>query len=152
MKTSRAAERGFTLIEIVLVVALIALIAGVGLQLPHLFSQSYARDADVFRLVTLFYRAETLAATGRDNAEWGVKIEGGRGVLFRGTSYDERDATADEFIDLESRSVVGSVSEIVFKRGSGVPSEPATISLQFGNQNASIAVRAYGVIEYTYAQ
>jgi len=144
-------SRGFTMIEILLVIALISVVSGLGLRLPYLFAPEQMHEADMFAVVTAMYRAQTLAAAGRDDNDWGVRVSADDVTVFRGESYDERDETVDELLTLESDIVLTGAEEVLFRKGSGTPAEAATVSLRFGTQEGFVTVSEYGVIDYRYA-
>lgn len=141
-------NRGFTLIEIVLVVALIAIISGVGLRLPHLFAPQQMYEADMFAIVTSLYRAQTLAASGRSDDAWGVSVTADDVTVFRGESYDDRDESSDERVIFESDAVPTGATEVVFGKRTGVPDAAATVSMQFDAGEAHVVINEYGVFDY----
>jgi prepilin-type N-terminal cleavage/methylation domain-containing protein len=149
---TRTSQRGFTLIEILLVVLLVAILAGTGLRLPYLLAPNRAHDTDVFAVVTALYRSQTLAASGRGDSAWGVHIASASTTVFRGDSYDTRDERYDEATPLESSLALTGPSDIVFSRGTAWPDAAATLSLQFGVRTASVSINPYGVIDFRYVQ
>jgi prepilin-type N-terminal cleavage/methylation domain-containing protein len=141
-------HRGFTLIEVVLVVALIALISGIGLQLPQWFASNQQYDSDTFALVTALYRARTLAMTMRSDSPWGVAVTDGNLTVFSGESYAERDEESDAVVAFTARASVSGASEVVFGKGTGAPAAAATVSLDFGDLQSDVTINAYGIIDY----
>lgn len=113
-------SRGFTLIEILLSVALVALMFGMSSVMYQ--NVQYQNDLDIAVQSSreLLLEASRYAAASYDDSLWGVHFVTGTAVLFKGTSFDARDASFDETLDLFSVSVSGN-NEYVFNKKTGYP-------------------------------
>lgn len=148
---TRTHASGFTLIEIVLVIALIALVTGVGLRLPYVFDPLRNADNDAFAVRSALYRAESSAVSGRGGAPWGVLVASGQVTVFQGPSFADRVPDADITTALDASPRLVDATEIVFAPLTGAPATAATISLGFGTETVHLSVNAHGVITTTHA-
>ena len=147
----RAGEHGFTLIEVLLSVGLIAALAGLSLPIYASFANRNDLDVDTQSLAGMLRRAETYAQTMNGDSNWGVKVQSGSAVLFKGTSYATRDATSDETDAIPTNITIGgSVSEVVFDKFTAAPSTTGTITLTHTATNdvRTITLNAKGMVDY----
>src|ERR1051326_7784778 len=93
-------DAGFTLIEILLVLALIVLVVGVTLPLAWGFLQSSDLDISTLTAVQSLRRAQQLAAEGAADSSWGVELEQQTVTVFSGSSFASRDSNLDEQFNL----------------------------------------------------
>lgn len=145
--------RGFTLIELILVIAIIAIVGAFSLP----FAQSFQTTADLQTYADdmrqSFRRAQQLANSGVRSDDWGMYIDtvGNSMTLFKGSSYAGRDTDFDLITEFpESFSLTNNFSdEIVFTQFSGLPSQSgtATITDFLTSTNIGITVRGNGIIE-----
>lgn len=121
--------KGFTLIELLLSAALIALLAG--LSAPVYQSFRTRNDLDIAQNTAgqTLRRAQILSQAVDGDSSWGVKIQNGSIVLFKGENYAARDASFDEIFNVPSVIVPSGLTEIVFAKFSGLPQPAGTASL-----------------------
>lgn len=139
--------KGFTLIEVVLMVAIIIAIAAVALPSParYVFSRQMAVVAD--EIAGSLRKAQAYGMAGRDGASWGVAVRDGRIVLFQGASYDARDASHDESYAIPARVDVSGFDEVIFSGPSGQPSVTPDVRISWKEEVRTYAVNAEGVLE-----
>ncbi len=114
---------GFTLIEIIIVVSLIALFVflvtpfGLDFYREQVLEESTISIADKLKL------AQSRALSEKNNSSWGVRFihEEGKYVLFQGDSYDQRDSDYDQEFTLPSGMTIEGINEIVYEKGTGDP-------------------------------
>lgn len=152
-------NRGFTIIELLTVVALMALILGLGLivSMDSLrgFSFRNDRDAVVAALQRARARAINNVCLGNacvDGKAHGVYFDAGRIVLFQGSDYSSRDEVVDEIIKFESAATTINNSPpngIVFEQLSGNVNSAVSIEMRGGDwRGATIEINAAGRINY----
>lgn len=149
--TTGSYTKGFTLIEVLLSVSLVALIAG--LAAPVLFSLPGRTDFDAagMNVVNTIRRAELLARGGTLDTPWGVRIETSRVVLFSGPNFASRDQSRDEEIIFPNGVVAAGLNEVVFSKLRGEPSATGTILLTSpAGKLANISVNSKGLVQYTF--
>ena len=142
-------KKGFTLFEILLVVAMMALIASFA---PPIFVQLQSKigfDSTVSTYISSLRRAQNLSEAVKNDSAWGVKITNNNVTIFQGNSYDTRDSTMDETSTIFSNLNVTGSTEFVFKKMYGTPLlfGTTTISNQAGDSKY-ISVNSLGLISF----
>ncbi|MEI7719739.1 MAG: prepilin-type N-terminal cleavage/methylation domain-containing protein [bacterium] len=142
--------RGFTLIEILIVVAITAVLIKIALpSLDLLTSQTGATDAAVVYAQAL-RRAEALAVAGRNDSPWGVKIATSSILLFKGATYASRDIVYDDQYAASIVFIVSGVTEVDFAKFTGLPNTQgtATITDILGTVTKTVTINAKGTVTY----
>jgi prepilin-type N-terminal cleavage/methylation domain-containing protein len=144
-------QRGFTLIEMLLSVGLIAALASLSLPIYASFNNRNDLDISTQTLAGMLRRAETYARNVQGDSSWGVKVQAGSAVLFEGDSYATRDSTADETDNIPTTITIGgTVSEVVFTKFTAAPSATGTITLTHTATNdvRTVTLNAKGMVDY----
>lgn len=140
-------SRGFTVIEFLLVMAIFFVIAGAA---PAFYSRFFFQDAvseTAERLAGSLRSAQGLALTGKGGAPWGVSINDGSIIVFRGTSFAMRNSALDRKVSIPSSVLIAGFTETVFARVTGLPVAPATISITaLGGATRTLVLNAQGVV------
>ena len=142
-------DKGFTLLEVLLSIALVGVLAGI--SMPVLVTLQTKNDLAVAAatIAQSFRRAQVLSLAVDGDTAWGVEVQSGSIVVFKGTSYAARDASYDEIFDLPTSITPSGVSEIVFAKMTGNPQTTGTVTLTTTNSGTStITVNGKGVISY----
>jgi type II secretory pathway pseudopilin PulG len=139
--------KGFTLIEVILVVALVIAVAAVALPSPARFVFSQQVDVVVDELSGSFRKAQSYSMAGKVGSSWGVSVRDGRIILFQGSSYAGRDAAYDESYAIPQRVEVSGVDEVIFTGPSGRPLTTPEISIAWKDANWLYVLNAEGVFE-----
>lgn len=142
-------RKGFTLIEVLLSITIIAMI--VGLSIPIYQSLFFRNDLDIAAETAAhaLRRAQLLAQSVEEDDAWGVAIETGRVTLYRGTDFLTRDASYDETVLISDHISPSGLTEIPFAAFTGIPETSGTIVLTSTTQETrSITVNTYGMVEY----
>jgi prepilin-type N-terminal cleavage/methylation domain-containing protein len=144
-------ERGFTLLEMLLSVGLIAALAGMSLPIFASFNNRNDLDIETQSVAGMLRRAETYARTMNGDSSWGVKVQSGSAVLFKGATYATRDTTADETDAIPATVAVGgTATEVVFAKFTAAPNTSGTITLTHTaiNDVRTITLNAKGMVDY----
>lgn len=149
--------RGFSLLEIMLSVSLVAILAGVSVPVYQSFQTRNDLEVATQSVAQSVRRAQTLSQSGQDDSQWGVRLQTGQVVLFRGTSFATRDPSVDEITDLSLSVVIGggSLGEVVFTKIAGGPTSggaPLTagafVLTNRRGETRSVTVNTAGVVSY----
>ncbi len=142
--------RGFTLLEMLLSVALIALIAGMGTPLYQALQVRTDLDIAAASYAHALRFAEVRARGVDGDASWGVRVATTTDiVLFQGASYAARNSTYDETYDLPVSVTVSGQDEIVFAKFTGIPGTTGTTTLTSTTGDVrEIGVNAQGTVSY----
>jgi len=80
-------RRGFTVFEIVIAVAIIAIVATIILGQAGVFRRQAALAGEAERLLTILERARTETLASKDSLNYGVYFEVGAVTIFSGSAY-----------------------------------------------------------------
>lgn len=139
---------GFTLLEVLLSIALISLIAGIGAPLYQSFQVRNDLNIGATTAVNVLRRAETLARASDGDTSWGVSFTAGSLTLFRGTSYATRNAAYDEVFSIPTNISFSGTTDYVFARFTGLPISVGTTTLSSSiGETRTITVHAKGMVE-----
>ena len=140
---------GFTLIEVLLSLSVMALIAGMGASIYASYEQQNALDIATGTIVENLRRASALSEAMEGDASWGVSIGTSTVTLFQGSNFAGRNQNFDETFQI-SRSITPSgLSEVVFLKATGTPQTTGTITLTTtANATSSITINAKGMVAF----
>ncbi|MFA5076443.1 MAG: prepilin-type N-terminal cleavage/methylation domain-containing protein [Patescibacteria group bacterium] len=149
----KSLKRGFTLVEILVSLALVSII--VVLSIPVFQSFQNRNDLDIASttITQSWRRAQLLSQAVSGDSTWGVKIQPGNIVLFKGTSYITRDTNYDEKFILPATIQAVSpdgATEIVFTKFDGLPQSSGSVVLSNTGNNfiRNIGINAKGTVTY----
>ena len=140
--------KGFTLVELLMVVAVLGLLIMVSLPPAINFYKSRQFEVAQSGIVQTLRRAQLKAMSLEADSSFGVYITPSQYVLFKGSSYTTRDSAFDEVFDLSDNLSVTGLSEIVFSKLRGIPSDTGNISLTIDSLKAAININEVGRINY----
>lgn len=142
-------QRGFTLLELLLSIGLIALLGA--LSLPVYRSFQVRTDVDITALETAhsLRRAQVLAQAVQDDSTWGVRVEATTITLFKGASYATRDTAFDEVFEFPATIVRSGTQEAVFDRVTGEPNTTGSFTFTSLDGDArTVQLNAKGAVSY----
>lgn len=160
--THKKYKRGFTLIEILIVVGIMTLLGGVTLIVSMDNYHAYAFRAERDTLVSLLQKARSQSMSNiclptngscTNGKAHGVYVSAGQYTVFQGQSYGARDGAVDEIylvrgVDVKPKS--GSLTEVVFAQLSGDVLVPGYISLLNSDGHVSTTtITSEGTITWT---
>lgn len=149
MFTNQKNESGFTLIEVLLSIALIAFIAGI--SIPVYQSLQLRNDLEVSANIISqnLRRAQTLSRGVDDDSKWGLYIESEKATIFKGNDFLTRDMDADETYDLPRSVVPSGLQEIIFGKFSGEPQQTGDVILTSSSGDIkTVTINEKGTINY----
>lgn len=141
-------KEGFTLIEIGIVFAIFALIAGLGLPLGIDAYRNYLLTSETRNIISILRRAENLAFSNSYNSAYGISFQPDRFVIFQGESYATRNSIFDENYLKTTGITASSTPEIIFSPLSGLPNSSTTIILSNGIRSQAVSINSQGVIDW----
>lgn len=148
-------NRGFGLIEMLLSVALIGVLAVFSTPVYRTLQIKNDLDMAATTITQTLRRAQTLSAAVDGDIKWGVKIQSGSIVLFKGTNYASRDTAYDETYDLSTLITPSGTDEITYSKPLGVPQtggvdipSSVTITLSTSDDTKNIVVNPKGMITF----
>lgn len=147
---------GFSYIEVILMVAL-SMMIGI-MASPFYGNFFFGQESDIAteELHDSLNKARFYSMVGKGDGEWGVTVVGRQIILFKGSSYDNRDLIFDEVYTLHDLVTISGISEVVFARRTGIPSAEPTITVSLsGTVDATptnthtLTVNHAGVVDET---
>ncbi len=147
-------KKGFTLLEMLIVLAIITIIAGISMQVfQSLYQDSALRagGSEVYGAL-VSARSDTLAA--QNDTVYGVRVSSSTVTRFIGASYTPGSATNKVYTFegevFATSSLITSGTNIIFERLTGEPSATGTIYIRDtnGTGTTTIVIHASGLIEY----
>lgn len=142
-------QSGFTLLEVMLSVAIIAVLSGLSLPLYESFVRRNDLDLTTQTIVAAIRRAETYARANNGDSLWGVSFQAGTVTLYKGASYATRTSGFDEAIALPGLVTISGLSDINFSKLSAAPSSTGTVTLTSStNDSRILTINAKGMVAY----
>ncbi|MEK7548914.1 MAG: prepilin-type N-terminal cleavage/methylation domain-containing protein [Patescibacteria group bacterium] len=141
-------NKGFTFIEIIIAVAILVLIFGLGGNMGLNFYRQYLREQSKSDLTTILKKARSRAMADINQSNHGVYVGENQYILFQGSSYLSRTTEYDQAFDKASGISASGLDEIVFERFRGNSSASSTIILTdvFTNKTKTIEINYEGRI------
>jgi len=157
-KISNGVKKGFTLIEFMIVTALIIMFSGLTLPVGFNFYQESTLKDQARNLENSLRKAQAMAMTGRGESSAGVKITQSEYIIFEGESYGQRREETEIIIPFPIALSVSDADEdeieIVFQKSTGLPTFPEedpeeerSIIITFGASFQEITINSQGKIE-----
>lgn len=148
-------NKGFTLIEIILTVGLLAIVTGIGLY----YSQGTQIRNDIYAqakyLTSNLRLAQSNASSGKTDKANAIHLENDSYTLFIGTSYTPSDPrnyteTLPPTIKIEDISLNGGGSNIIFSSPNGETENYGNLNLTATeiNKSINITINNLGAINY----
>jgi prepilin-type N-terminal cleavage/methylation domain-containing protein len=152
-------NRGFTLVEILVVMAILILVSGIAMTTDVNTYQRYSFRSDRDALISTLHRARSqsinkICFSSCTSMYHGIYFATNQYTLFQGPSYATRDVAVDEVIDINSTTHISGPSEVVFAPLSGeitvTPSGSWNLIISDDFLNSStITLQSLGQIKWT---
>lgn len=144
---SKTTQQGFTLVELLLVVALMLIMSVFMFPLGFSFYQSQMLDETQSGIVSALRRAQMFSVSGKHDSAFGVRFIEQAYVIFEGQSYQTRTSSQDEVFVISSMMHIAGLQEVVFTPISGEPDIVGDITVGTGSQVRTIEIYGSGLIE-----
>ena len=141
-------NKGFTLLELLLSIALISVLAGFSLPVYRTLIKKNDLDIAANSIVASLRRAQILSQAVDGDITWGVKVQSGSIVVFKGASYATRDTAYDEIFDVPTSIGIGGTGEYVFAKMTGLPQSTGTTTLTSESDTRTVSINAKGMVGY----
>jgi len=142
-------KRGFTLIEAIVVIALISLLAGLSIPFyADILSRNeifVANDA----FIRTMRRAQILSRGVADDDGWSVKLNPGQIRLYKGSDYNARNTQYDEDIDLNDNFTFSGNTDIKFSKFTGLPNVTGVTTITGPDGSTrNLTLNELGLLDY----
>ncbi|HEX6462007.1 MAG TPA: prepilin-type N-terminal cleavage/methylation domain-containing protein [Candidatus Saccharimonadales bacterium] len=145
------AEAGFTLLEVLLSVAIIALLTSISLPIYESFVRRNDLDLTAQGIVAMIRRAELYARSGYHDDSWGVAISAGTAIIFKGPSFISRNITYDETLIIPDTISPSGLVEMQFAKLTATPTPASVGSITLNsttNDTRTITINGEGMVNY----
>lgn len=126
-------EKGFTLLELILVIAIIAILAAATVPLMGNFNQRTQVDAVARQMVSALRFAQQKSVATESDSQFGVYFDDGnnRFIVFRGATYGSFPAEDRIYTYTDAITVTQSFpsNEVTFEKGTGNTVDIGSISI-----------------------
>ena len=144
---------GYTMVEILLVFAMIAIIAGFSIPIYQSFQVKNYLDVAINDTVQALRRAQILSQAVEGDSSWGVNIDNADNnkiTIFKGNSYFGRDTDYDETYELPSSiNVDPNLTEVVYQKMFGLPTTFGDIKfISVNGERKTIRINDKGSFEF----
>jgi prepilin-type N-terminal cleavage/methylation domain-containing protein len=142
--------RGFTLIEILLSVAIMSVLIGLSLPMYNAYNNRNDLDLTSQTITEMMRRAMTYSRGMRFDDSWAVHIQTGSTTLYKGTVYATRDASYDESATIPSSFTMSGMSDVSFAKMTGLPSSTGVVTLAISgtSESRSVTLNGEGMVSY----
>lgn len=143
-------QRGFTLLEVLLSVAIIVMLAGLSLPVFTSFNNRNDVDLATQSLTDALRRAQVYARGVKADDQWGVNVQTGTITVFKGANFSARDTNYDEVTATPTTLVPSGITEVTFAKNSATPSTSGSIVLNSSlvNQTKTVTINAKGTVDF----
>lgn len=139
---------GFTLIEILIVIGIFAILAGLGLFLGFDVYTSNALRSERNTLLSVLEKTRSRAMNNMNESGHGLYITSSEYIMYRGSSYASRNPSYDENIQANPAIAHTGLQEVSFGQLTGNPSATGTITLSDAVRSLNISVEDEGMINW----
>jgi prepilin-type N-terminal cleavage/methylation domain-containing protein len=130
---SKPKSAGFTLVELLIVVAIVAIVAGITFASFNKMRTQQALLGASEQVTTLLNQARAKTLAAEDASRWGVKLASTTVTLFKGSTYSSSAATnvvvSLTGVTIFASSLGGGATQIVFDRLTGKTANYGTITI-----------------------
>jgi len=145
-------NRGFTLIEIIVVIGIFSVLAGAGLVFSYDSYRGYLFRSEYGNIAHVITKARNLSANNFHESPHGVHFDTDTYTLFVGDSYASRDSALDIPFERNTAVHLDGPEDVVFEQLSGNLADcsdtPCTLSFSFGSYDKDITISEIGAISW----
>lgn len=145
---NRKKKGGFTLIELIVVVAILVVISGIIISAFVVFNHSQAVDKDTEMVVETLRLARSQTLASKNATQYGVHFSPLSITLFSGSSY-VASASTNVVFSLHSGDTISSVTipaggeDVIFDRLTGATTDAGTVTVSSADLSLSKSVTIY---------
>ena len=141
-------RKGFTLVEILLAIALLAFLTTIVAPVTLDFYRRQQLQTYTQEIVQALRRAQTSAMSIEGDSSFGVYFSEDSYILFRGDSYTLRNVQYDEVFDMPKSISVSGLTEAVFLKPEGNCLQEGQVIVANNIQQNVITINKIGRINF----
>ncbi|MFH1461226.1 MAG: prepilin-type N-terminal cleavage/methylation domain-containing protein [Patescibacteria group bacterium] len=148
-------QRGFTFIETLIALAVIALIITITISSYRYFEKNTELENTAQKIVSVLKSAQTKTLASEQASQYGVHFENDKYILFKGDTHqpeadDNIDYQLPNRLEIVNISLNGEGADVVFQRINGQTEQNGTIDLRIISQPSkleTVNIHSTGQIE-----
>ncbi len=134
-------SRGFSLIEILIVIAIVIFLSFFTVQTFHSLASTKGLDANTQRVLADLNKARSLTLASLNADTFGVHFESDRVTLFEGASFATASSTdtvdiLDPSVTIAAVTLAGGGSDVVFQRLTGDTNASGFVELSLSSSSS----------------
>lgn len=138
--------KGFTLFEILIVIGIMAILAGLTLPLGLNFYKSQQLEVQSQLILQSLRLGQSKSIFQENDSSFGIYFANNSYTLFQGSSWISRDSLYDQSFSLPSIISLSGLQEVVFSKMEGLPNITGNIVLNNGLDSRIININSLGRI------
>lgn len=149
----RGGLRGFTLTELVVVIAIITVVVAAAVGALGNYRARASLDGAVEHIAAQLYEARSRALSSENAQQYGVHFEADAAVLFEGTMYSASDpgnrrAAIDPPARIATTTLQGGGSDVVFNRLTGATGNDGTLTIELSTtgETRTVTIQQTGLV------
>ncbi len=144
-------KRGFTLLETLVVLAIIAVLSTVAVRSYYLLREKHSIQKDADSIVSVIESAKNMSLNRKNDSSYGVKFSSSTVTVFVGSTYTNGNKIStydlEPNVKISSLSLHPSGTELGFSKITGTPNATGTIVLSTPSYSRIVTIYGTGIIE-----
>lgn len=137
---------GFTLIETLIVIAIVTILAGLGMTTYSTWRQRSMVSAATMTTAQALHQAVMNSQTARQDSGWGAVIEATGVTIYAGPSYVSRIAGSEIRSPFPATVTITGDTAYSFAKRTGRPLSPGSTTITVRSDTNTVSVNALGTI------
>ena len=145
--------KGFSLIEMIVVIAIGAVLVVAVIISFSSFRNSKIVDISADQILSVINEARVKTVSSEDYSRFGVRLEAGRVVLFKGDIFTEPSSsnvqtTLSSLVEISNISLNGGGADIIFQKLTGKTNNYGSLQIRLKSDNnkyKTISVKSTGI-------
>jgi len=143
---------GFTYIEIVIAIGILALLGAIGLSSFSTWQRGHALDATYRQAISFLEEARNKTLSSENSASYGVRFETDKITLFQSPfvegASDNKEIILNNYVSISNIVLTGSASDVIFDKLSGETANYGSVVISEKNNplnSKTITIQQNGV-------
>lgn len=139
-------KKAFSLIEILLIIALMGAVLLIGIPLGQTALTGSEIDTAYEVGLKSLRLAQAKSQGGYEDSTWGVRFQQPNIIIFKGSSFQTRDASYDVKTVLGAKVGYSGINEVYFSKIEGIPSVTGSINIFSYEKSRVIQINSNGLM------